>query len=109
MLVRSTLSNEEIMESLRSGDGEGFSIIFKEWYRPVYHYAFSILENTQEAEDVTDECFIKLWEKHSKFSSLPHCKSYLFKCVRNASIDKLTERKRMGLAKKELLYLISSN
>lgn len=102
------INEAEIFESLRKGHEEGFSLIFKEWYKPVYHFAFSLLKNTQDAEDITDDCFIKMWERRSKFSSLISCKSFLFTCVRNSSLDKLRKRKTKLKAEKGFEYLIAN-
>jgi RNA polymerase sigma-70 factor (family 1) len=100
-------TDEEIFDSFRSSTGEGFSVIFTQWYRPIYHYAFSLLKNKQEAEDVTDDCFMKLWERRRQFTSLARCKSYLFSSVRNTSFNLLRRRKVVSSNEEELTYLHS--
>lgn len=96
------------MKSMHSGESEGFSIIFKEWYRPVFHFALSILKSKEEAEDISDECFIKLWERRKQFTTLARCKSYLYACVRNGSVDVIRRRKIVVASGKEILYLNGS-
>jgi RNA polymerase sigma-70 factor (family 1) len=98
----SEFNEHELVENIHTNKCDVFSMLFKEWYRPICHYAFSILNDTADAEDITDECFMKLWERRAKFETVLHCKSFLFVCVRNASINVLVRRKVELNAKKEL-------
>jgi len=72
---------------------ERFSILFRECYQPVCYYAFSILNDLQEAEDITDECFMRLWERRIEAPKINSMKAYLYTCVRNACYAELKRKK----------------
>src|SRR5580704_13847567 len=93
MDTESTSDNEQIFESFRHGSGEGFDILFKQWYPGLAYFAFSLLKNWEEAKDISEDAFLKLWERRNQFISVLRCKSYLYSCVRNASLDKIRRRK----------------
>jgi RNA polymerase sigma-70 factor (family 1) len=105
--MNAELSSEEreIFENFRHGSGEGFASLFKKWYPGIAYFAHSLLKNSAEAEDITGDAFLKLWERRKQFISVNRCKSYLYTCVRNACLDKI-RRKKMALnCEAELGYL----
>jgi RNA polymerase sigma-70 factor (family 1) len=96
---------EKFMESLRLGSEEAFATLFRKWHPAISYFAFRMLKDSAEAEDITEDAFIKLWDRRQIFSSLPRCKAYLYSCVRNASIDILRRRKINASGINELSYL----
>lgn len=77
-------------------------MIFQQYYRPLCLYALHYLHDLDEAEDVVQDCFVRLLEAekrdaNSSVSSLSmsnpqNLKSFLYAAVRNASIDKLRRK-----------------
>ena len=98
---------DKLLEGFRLGSEEAFTSLFKKWYPAISYFAFSMLRDSVEAEDVAEGAFIKLWERRKQFISLPRCKAYLYSCVRNASIDLLRRRKINAHGMEELSYLSS--
>ncbi|MCI6618388.1 MAG: RNA polymerase sigma-70 factor [Prevotella sp.] len=64
-----------------------FTQLFSCYYRPLCLYAIHYLQDANMAEDIVQECFIKLWERQAN-----HPKAFLFTSVRNACIDHLRKR-----------------
>ena len=61
-------------------------LIFQQHYRPLCLYATHYLHDIDEAEDVVQDCFVKLISR----SIMPeNIKAFLYTSVRNASIDRL--------------------
>ena len=50
----------------------------------VYRVAFSMLKNPHDADDVTQEVFLKLYTSHGEFQSDAHAKNWLIKVTVNA-------------------------
>ena len=77
-------------------------LVFQQYYRPLCLYALHYLHDLDEAEDVVQDCFVRLLEAekrdaHSSVSSLSmsnpqNLKSFLYASVRNACIDKLRRK-----------------
>ena len=95
----------KLLEGFRLGSEEAFTTLFKKWYPAIFYFAFSMLRDSLEAEDVAEAAFIKLWERRKQFISLPRSKSYLYSCARNASIDLLRRRKINAIGIEEFSYL----
>lgn len=57
------------------------------------NHAFFITGSTQDAEDIVQECFVKLYFQSPEFSEASKTKAYLYRMVNNAAIDLIRKRK----------------
>ena len=60
----------------------------------MFRYAFSIVGNRIEAEDVVQEAMIKVWKKMDKFSEIDNKEAWVITIVRNLAIDKIRAKKK---------------
>jgi RNA polymerase sigma-70 factor (ECF subfamily) len=61
-------------------------------YESLCRYAYTILKNTEEAEDVVQSMFVKIWEKREGLEVKHTIRSYLFKAVYHQCINLLEHR-----------------
>ena len=59
----------------------------------LYQVAFSMLQNPQDAEDVVQETFVKLWHDRQRLASFDNAEGYAMRSLRNACIDVLRLRR----------------
>ena len=83
------------LAAARSGDREAFGRIYDDHVRPVYRYAFRIVRNTADAEDITQDAFALAWKKRDDLqildtSMLP----WLLVVTRNLSLARSRQRSR---------------
>lgn len=71
-----------------------FETIFREHYNTLANYAYSILKNKENAEDVVQDVFVKLWQNTPDVVSTPQVKFYLLTAIKNNCISLL--RKESG-------------
>lgn len=71
-----------------------FEALFKEHYNTLANYAFSILKNKENAEDVVQDVFVKLWQNTPGIINTPQVKFYLLTAIKNNCISIL--RKESG-------------
>jgi RNA polymerase sigma-70 factor (ECF subfamily) len=58
-------SSNEIPDSgtsLRANDERGFSIVYDQYYLSIYFFVKKFVKDPQQAEDITADTFIKLWQ-----------------------------------------------
>ena len=81
--------DHEICSLLKVRKIGGMELLFREYYKPLVVWATTFLHDTQRAEDIVQDFFVKLWEKpYSAF--LPETlKSYLFTSIRNLALNQL--------------------
>lgn len=71
---------------------QAYKELFHSQYNDLCNYAYSFLKDDAAAEDVVQETFIRLWEKHQQLIDIPNIKAYLFRAVRNNSISVLRKQ-----------------
>lgn len=84
-------TNEYIIEELKNGSQELFCYLYDKYYADLNRFAFHIIM-CDDSHDIVNDVFIKLWERHTKISPEINIKSYLYKAVRNASLNHLKHR-----------------
>lgn len=86
--------DSHLFDLLRKGDFKALVKLQDIFSNAIYLYAYNILGNQEEAEDVTAQSFITLWRDKENMESPRHVKDWLYLVTRNASIDILRQRKR---------------
>jgi RNA polymerase sigma-70 factor (ECF subfamily) len=72
-----------IVYSLKNGDNEAFSRIYRMSFKPLYDYSYKYLKNNQDAEEIVQNLFLKIWEKRIEINENLSFKSYLFQIASN--------------------------
>lgn len=88
---------EEAVLRMVHGDKSGLKDIYESYLGYIYRIIYEILQSRENAEDVTSEFFIKLWDKAEQFKPGTGHKGYLATMARNMAIDFLRKHKREEL------------
>lgn len=67
--------------------------LFDDFYVPLCLFAERYLDNPQMAEDVVQECFIKLWQHRGEFEYHRQVKSFLYTSARNSALNEIEHQK----------------
>lgn len=86
-------SDAENYRAIKEGNQIAFEMIFKTYYKPLCHYAHSFLNDKNEAEEVVQTTFIKIWEKKNELSVQSSLKAYLYSMVRNGCLNVIKHEK----------------
>ncbi|MEN0057524.1 MAG: sigma-70 family RNA polymerase sigma factor [Bdellovibrio sp.] len=84
----------ELVEKVKSGDRRSFSELVKRHQRGVLRLSLRFVKDMDTAEDVTQEAFIKAYEKLNSFEGRASFKSWLFQIAVNTARNKIREWKR---------------
>jgi RNA polymerase sigma-70 factor (ECF subfamily) len=89
------LSDEALIESFRNTkDSSHFKSLVRRYQNRIYSAAYRILGNTEEAEEVVQETYIKVHHNLAKFRQESSFGSWIFKIAHNICIDILRSRRR---------------
>ena len=72
----------------------GFKNIFLEYYQPLCHLSYHYLEDEDEAKEVVQEAFVKLWEMRENLDKDSNIQNFLFTLVKNNCLN-ILKRKQM--------------
>lgn len=73
---------------MRSGNEKAFESIFRYYYRPLTLFAAKYVEDIEQAKEITQEFFVRLWSTNPSINS-GSLKTYLYRGVRNACLNHL--------------------
>jgi RNA polymerase sigma-70 factor (family 1) len=77
-----------LVEKLKEeGSKNAFSAIFISYYRDLVLFATNYTHETESAEEIVQDVFVKIWEEHEVINIRVSLKSYLLKSVQNKCID----------------------
>ncbi|MCF8221767.1 MAG: sigma-70 family RNA polymerase sigma factor [Bacteroidales bacterium] len=79
---------------IRQGNREEFRRVVDNNMDRVYSIALKITADKEDAGDITQDTFVKLWEKRKSLRSGENIEGYISKIVINKSYDLLRRRKR---------------
>ena len=89
-----TDSTYEIVIRCKSGDMKAFQLLVEEYHTYAYRLALRILCSEEEAKDVVQESFIRVWRHIQKYDLRSKFTTWLYKIVTNLCYDNLKARKR---------------
>lgn len=92
---------EKRITLIQQGDKLGLKEIYDEYGVAIYQCVFRILHNRQDAEDVTSDFFLKLWQIADTYCFGGRHKRWLVTIARNMALDLLKKRKREVLTLNE--------
>jgi len=74
-------------------DKAGFEQVFRMYYSGLKSYANKMLKDDDQADEVVQEIFFKLWEKRNEVAIGTSLKSYLFRSVHNTCLNLFKHQK----------------
>jgi RNA polymerase sigma-70 factor (ECF subfamily) len=77
----------DMISRCQRGDQEALKEIFDKYHKKVYSIAFGVVRHREEALDIVQEVFIKLFRSIKNFKGRSHFYTYLYRMVMNTAID----------------------
>lgn len=84
---------QNIVDAIRLDDRRAFERVFRESYRPLTAYAFRFVRELPTAENIVQDVFLKLWQNRHQLVITTSLAHYLFRSVRNHSLNHLDKTK----------------
>ena len=72
---------------------KAFNLIFEKYRYLVYYVSFDILKNEDEAKDIVNETFLKMYERRRDFMGESKLKYFLLVTAKNLSINRYKQTK----------------
>lgn len=87
-------SDDKLVARSKNGDKAAFEILVRKYSKYVYTTAFFMVRDSHEAEDISQEVFVKVYLAIGGFRGLSSFKTWLRKLTVNTCIDKLRLRSK---------------
>lgn len=87
------LKEASLIERTKQGDQQAFAELVELHQDHVYNLAYRILQNAEEADDATQEIFVKVWQAISSFRGDSKFTTWLYRIVHNHCLNRLRSTK----------------
>lgn len=78
---------QRLMEAVRQGDRESLRELVHLYWLPLTDYIATITASPDDAEDVVQEAFVRIWRHRAKWQSTSTFSSYLYRIARNLALN----------------------
>jgi RNA polymerase sigma-70 factor, ECF subfamily len=87
------LTDEDLVTAVLEGDRDRFGELIDRYQGRLVNYLFRLLRNADDAHDLAQEVFVKVYQVLDRFD--PHYKfsTWLFRVAQNAAIDQIRRRR----------------
>lgn len=79
----------------KEGDQAAFEAIFERYSRQIYGYIYRMMGSPEDADELTQECFIRAYKNLSQTSGDLKLSAWLHRIASNACLDVLRRRQRI--------------
>lgn len=88
------MNQQELIVQLQQGDEQAFKKLVDEWQRMVYNTTLGIVQNADDADDITQDVFIQVYQSVSSFKGESKFSTWLYRIVITKSLDHIKKKKR---------------
>lgn len=67
-----------------------FESIYKELYHPIYVFTLKYVMSPNLAHDLTQDVFLKVWERKNRLKDMEKVNSYIYRIAKNHTLDYLS-------------------
>jgi len=90
-------SDANLMDKVAQGDLLAFSELLSRYQSPIFNFIYRTLSDYEEAQDLTQEVFLRVYTTAKRYKPLAKFTTYLFKIARNLCLNNLRKRHRFRL------------
>jgi RNA polymerase sigma-70 factor (ECF subfamily) len=99
----------DLIVKIKQGDLEAFESLLFRYQNQIYSYIFRMVGNRHDAEDITQETFIKCFKARNQIDTQRKFSSWLYKIATNSTFDFLRKVKRSPkLVEEELMIEVET-
>jgi RNA polymerase sigma-70 factor (family 1) len=89
ILLSVQLTDQQTLDAIREGNERVFENVFREHYKALCQYAFTLLRDRDDAEEEVQALFLAFWERRETLLISTSLKAYLFRSVHNRCLNRI--------------------
>lgn len=89
----------DIIQSIAEGNEEAFAMLYERYSERVYNTALSYTKNVEEAEEITQDVFVKIHKSAARFKGNSALNTWIYRIVVNTSLNYIKKKNRFTFFK----------
>ena len=103
------VDDRQLVQTIREGDAEAFELLVRRKTTKVYALCYRIIANAEDAKDISQLVFLKLWENLEKYDPQYAFDTWLYRMVTNVAIDFMRNKQSRENAVNSNLRLVKTS
>jgi len=108
------MTQEELLPLILKKDDRAFTLMYDMYAKNLYGVIYNLINNREEAEDVLQEVFVKIWKNIASYNeSKGRFFTWIINIARNTTIDKLRSKgfnnSRKNLSSDNFVHLLDDS
>jgi RNA polymerase sigma-70 factor (ECF subfamily) len=103
------LDDRQLVEQIRQGDDGAFEMLVRRKTSKVYGLCYRVIGNSEDAKDISQLVFLKLWENLEKYDATYAFDTWLYRMVTNVAIDFMRSKQSRDNAVNSNLRLVRTS
>ncbi len=88
------MSEQELLIDLQNGNPEALGELYSRLAKNIYSLAYQIVKNKEDAEEVLQDCFLKLNDNIARYNpKIAGARAYIYTIARNEALMRIRKRK----------------
>lgn len=96
------ITGKDLLELIANSHIKAFTNFYNQFFKKLLLIADKYVKETPIAEEIVQDVFLKIWENPENLEKITSIKSYLYRCVINASINYVNRQKNIDEHHKKL-------
>jgi RNA polymerase sigma-70 factor, ECF subfamily len=93
-----TKTDAALVRAVLRGDKNAFPVLLERHMDSVHKFAFRYVRNGEDADDVTQEAFVRAWKNLRRFDASKNFKTWLFTIAKNTALDILKKKRPLNFS-----------
>lgn len=103
------IDDRQLVEAIRRGDSDRYAELVRRKTGKVYGLCYRVIGNPEDAKDIAQLAFIKVWENLEKYDPQFTFDTWLYRIVTNVAIDFIRSRQSRDTAVQSSLRLVKTS
>jgi len=98
------VSDKQLLDKVATGNVKAFRHLMLAYEPLVFNFVFKLVKSNVLAEEITQDVFLKIWEKAADFAHVESLSAWLYTVGRNHAYNKLKEHAARRLREQDYAY-----
>lgn len=104
MLQYADYTDEQLLELLKAGNEAAFTELFHRYDNRIYFFTLKMIKDEETAREITQEIFIKIWERRDRLNNIENPQAYILTIAANHTLSRI----RKQLSEKKMLERLAT-
>ncbi len=93
-----SVTDEQLVGEYLQGNEAALTELLERYLKPIYNFVYRYVGSTGDAEDLTQDTFLRAWKHLKRFDPKRRFKTWLFAIAKNASLNWIAKKKPLLLS-----------